>query len=146
MIDELGFDPDVDPNAEAARARALLSTVVAVTASSARPSPLAGALRAAVLLPLPSLSGDAPTPSEVAATLAAGEVAPALRGAEPVAVIRTESGRLYVLPDRCPHDGGPISDGHVEGESIVCARHGWQLDACSGARRCPIDRGRSRPV
>jgi nitrite reductase/ring-hydroxylating ferredoxin subunit len=134
MIDELGFDPDVDPNAEAARARSLLATVVAV---AGQPSPLAGALRASALLPLPAISTDAPTPAEVAATLAAGEVAPALRGAEPVAVIRTESGRLYVLPDRCPHDGGPISDGYVEGEAIVCARHGWQLDACSGQRRCP---------
>jgi nitrite reductase/ring-hydroxylating ferredoxin subunit len=107
---------------------------VAVTAV---PSALAGALRASALMPLPTAPSEPPTPAEVAARLAAGEVAPALRGAEPVAVIRTESGRLYVLPDRCPHDGGPISDGYVEGERIVCARHGWQLEACSGRRECP---------
>jgi nitrite reductase/ring-hydroxylating ferredoxin subunit len=76
-----------------------------------------------------------PTVAEVAATLARAQVAPAQQGGQAVAVVRTESGRLYVLPDRCPHDGGAISDGFVEGEQIVCARHGWEIEACSG--RCP---------
>ncbi len=49
-------------------------------------------------------------------------------------------GRAFVLPDRCPHDGQPLSDGFVDGDRIVCARHGWEIDACSG-RRCPITPG-----
>lgn len=73
------------------------------------------------------------TVAEVAAELASAEVAPAMHAGEPVAVVRTATGRLYVLPDRCPHDGGPISDGFVEGEHVVCARHGWEIDACSGS-------------
>lgn len=75
------------------------------------------------------------TVAEVAALLQIAAVAPARQGDRDVAVVRTASGQLYVLPDRCPHDGGPISDGFVEGEQVVCARHGWEIEACSGA--CP---------
>jgi 5,5'-dehydrodivanillate O-demethylase len=55
-------------------------------------------------------------------------------GARRVAVARLESGRLIVVADECPHDGGRISDGFVDGERLVCARHGWELEARHG--RC----------
>lgn len=61
----------------------------------------------------------------------AGSVMAARRGAEPVAVARLDSGKLVIVADRCPHDGGRISDGFVEGERLVCARHGWQFDPCA---------------
>jgi nitrite reductase/ring-hydroxylating ferredoxin subunit len=51
-----------------------------------------------------------------------------------VAVARLGSGRLVVVADECPHDGGRISDGFVDGERLVCARHGWELEARDG--RC----------
>lgn len=63
-----------------------------------------------------------------------GRVVAARDGARPVAVARLESGTLVVVDDTCPHDGGWISDGYVEGELLVCARHGWQLRVCNG--RC----------
>ena len=63
-----------------------------------------------------------------------GAVVAARDGARPVAVARLESGRIVVVEDTCPHDGGKISDGYVEGEHLVCARHGWTLRACDG--RC----------
>ncbi|MBA2542391.1 MAG: Rieske (2Fe-2S) protein [Deltaproteobacteria bacterium] len=53
-------------------------------------------------------------------------------GARAVAVARLRSGRLVVVDDRCPHDGGRISDGWVAGEQLVCARHGWELDVVEG--------------
>ena len=49
-------------------------------------------------------------------------------GATTVAVARLASGRLVVVRDECPHDGGRISDGFVEGERIVCTRHNWELE------------------
>jgi nitrite reductase/ring-hydroxylating ferredoxin subunit len=95
-------------------------------------------LRAAMIEELGYDPDDRPAALPQVAAVAAGlqlaSVAPARRGDERVAVVRTATGRLYVLPDRCPHDGGPISDGFVEGEQVVCARHGWEIDACSG--RC----------
>jgi nitrite reductase/ring-hydroxylating ferredoxin subunit len=55
-------------------------------------------------------------------------------GARRVAVARLGSGRLVVVADECPHDGGRISDGFVDGERLICARHGWELEARNG--RC----------
>jgi len=66
--------------------------------------------------------------------LAIGAIVAARDGATPVAVARLGSGRLVVVRDECPHDGGRISDGYVDGERLVCARHGWELSACGG--RC----------
>ena len=66
--------------------------------------------------------------------LAVGAVIAARIGARRVAVARLGSGRLVVVADECPHDGGRISDGFVEGERLICARHGWQLEARNG--RC----------
>jgi len=63
-----------------------------------------------------------------------GAVVAARDGARPIAVARLESGRIVVVADECPHDGGRISDGYVDGEMLVCARHGWELVACNG--RC----------
>lgn len=63
-----------------------------------------------------------------------GAIVRARRGAEPVAVARLASGRLVVVEDTCPHDGGRISDGYVDGERLVCARHGWELEVVGG--RC----------
>jgi nitrite reductase/ring-hydroxylating ferredoxin subunit len=66
--------------------------------------------------------------------IAAGAMIAARVGARRVAVARLASGRLVVVDDRCPHDGGRISDGFVDGEHLVCARHGWELEARNG--RC----------
>jgi nitrite reductase/ring-hydroxylating ferredoxin subunit len=66
--------------------------------------------------------------------LAIGAVIAARIGARRVAVARLASGRLVIVADECPHDGGRISDGFVDGERLVCARHGWQLEARNG--RC----------
>jgi nitrite reductase/ring-hydroxylating ferredoxin subunit len=60
--------------------------------------------------------------------VAVGTVIAARLGARRVAVARLGSGRLVVVADECPHDGGRISDGFVDGEQLVCARHGWQLE------------------
>ncbi len=63
-----------------------------------------------------------------------GAVVAARDGMRQVAVARLGSGQLVIVADECPHDGGRISDGFVDGERIVCARHGWELVPCAG--RC----------
>jgi nitrite reductase/ring-hydroxylating ferredoxin subunit len=44
-----------------------------------------------------------------------------------VAVVTLSDGSTHVLPDRCPHDGGWLSDGFVDRDQLVCARHGWEF-------------------
>jgi len=51
---------------------------------------------------------------------------------EPIVVVRTETGRLYALEDRCAHRQVPLSQGVVDGERLRCTYHGWTYD-CAGA-------------
>jgi 3-phenylpropionate/trans-cinnamate dioxygenase ferredoxin subunit len=41
-------------------------------------------------------------------------------------------GRLYCIDDVCTHDGGPLSEGPLEGTTIACPRHGARFDLCTG--------------
>lgn len=47
-------------------------------------------------------------------------------------VVVCVDGRFYALDNRCPHLGGPLGRGRVEGRSIVCPWHGWKWDVKSG--------------
>jgi 3-phenylpropionate/trans-cinnamate dioxygenase ferredoxin subunit len=41
-------------------------------------------------------------------------------------------GNLYAIEDVCTHDGGPLDQGELEGESVVCPRHGATFDVRTG--------------
>lgn len=41
-------------------------------------------------------------------------------------------GRIYGIEDVCTHDGGPLDQGTLEGECIVCPRHGATFDVKTG--------------
>ena len=43
-------------------------------------------------------------------------------------------GQVFCIADRCPHAGGSLSCGRVEGAEVLCPRHGWRFDLVSG--RC----------
>jgi len=47
---------------------------------------------------------------------------------EPIVLVRTESGLLYALENRCAHRQVPLSEGVVAGEQIRCGYHGWSYD------------------
>jgi len=79
---------------------------------------------------VPELAGSAGTTGRrLASDLPRGAMLAARIGPRRVAVARLGSGKLVVVADECPHDGGRISDGFVDGERLVCARHGWELTA-----------------
>lgn len=58
------------------------------------------------------------------------------RGAA-VALFRTESGTVFALLDRCPHKGGPLSQGIVFGERVACPLHNWSIGLCDGVAAAP---------
>lgn len=60
-----------------------------------------------------------------------------------VAVFRTMDDRVFALDDRCPHKGGPLSEGIVHGTSVTCPLHNWVFDLNSGATIGP-DQARVR--
>ncbi|MFV0408775.1 MAG: nitrite reductase small subunit NirD [Paracoccus sp. (in: a-proteobacteria)] len=49
-----------------------------------------------------------------------------------IAVFRTADDRVFALDDRCPHKGGPLSEGIVHGTSVTCPLHNWVFDMNSG--------------
>ncbi|MDT1063990.1 nitrite reductase small subunit NirD [Paracoccus sp. CPCC 101403] len=49
-----------------------------------------------------------------------------------IAVFRTADNRVFALDDRCPHKGGPLSEGIVHGDRVTCPLHNWVFDMNSG--------------
>lgn len=76
-----------------------------------------------------------PTVKQALARARPGQVVPARDGVRPVALVVLHDRRAYAVDDACPHDGGSLSDGFLDGDRLVCARHGWEVDPCSGACR-----------
>jgi nitrite reductase [NAD(P)H] small subunit len=58
-------------------------------------------------------------------------------GGDNIALFRTASGKVFALRDRCPHKGGPLSQGIVAGETVTCPLHSWNLGLDSGQARAP---------
>lgn len=42
-------------------------------------------------------------------------------------------GTLYALDNACPHRGGPLGDGDLDGRLVACPWHAWRWDVTSGA-------------
>ncbi|GAB7125753.1 nitrite reductase small subunit NirD [Silvimonas sp. JCM 19000] len=54
-----------------------------------------------------------------------------------VAIFRTADDSVFALLDRCPHKGGPLSQGIVHGAAVTCPLHSWNIDLASGEARAP---------
>ncbi len=54
-----------------------------------------------------------------------------------VAVFRNSEDKVFALLDRCPHKGGPLSQGIVFGESVACPLHNWSIGLADGCARAP---------
>ncbi|HEX7079698.1 MAG TPA: nitrite reductase small subunit NirD [Gammaproteobacteria bacterium] len=49
-----------------------------------------------------------------------------------IALFRTADDAVYALLDRCPHRGGPLSQGLVHGRCVTCPLHDWVIDLATG--------------
>ena len=54
-----------------------------------------------------------------------------------VAIFRNEADEVFALLDRCPHKGGPLSQGIVFGSSVACPLHNWTIGLCDGQASSP---------
>lgn len=52
-------------------------------------------------------------------------------GGIPIVVFNI-AGKLFAIGDVCTHDNGPLGDGLVDGNNIVCPRHGAEFDIQTG--------------
>src|SRR3990167_3364860 len=54
-----------------------------------------------------------------------------------VAVFRNDENVVFALLDRCPHKGGPLSQGIVFGTSVACPLHNWTISLADGCAKAP---------
>lgn len=52
-------------------------------------------------------------------------------GDKPIVVFNI-AGQYYAIGDVCTHDDGPLGDGVLEGNHVVCPRHGAEFDVRTG--------------
>ena len=57
-----------------------------------------------------------------------------------IAVFRTADDEIFALHDKCPHKGGPLSQGLVAGKVVTCPMHSWKIQLENGEAVAP-DRG-----
>lgn len=53
-----------------------------------------------------------------------------------VAVFKID-GQFYAIEDVCSHDGAEIASGRLEGDEIICPRHGARFCVKTGAVKSP---------
>jgi nitrite reductase/ring-hydroxylating ferredoxin subunit len=49
-----------------------------------------------------------------------------------VVAIFNLGGKIHAMEGICPHAGGPLAEGTVEGTVVTCPWHGWQFDLANG--------------
>ncbi|CAL60650.1 nitrite reductase [NAD(P)H], small subunit [Herminiimonas arsenicoxydans] len=54
-----------------------------------------------------------------------------------IAIFRNSEDKVFALLDRCPHKGGPLSQGIVFGERVACPLHNWSIGLDSGCAAAP---------
>jgi nitrite reductase (NADH) small subunit len=73
-------------------------------------------------------------PFEIVATLAelpANSVMEVTVRGEQYAICNA-SGNISALRGTCPHAGGPLGQGHIDGGRVVCPYHCWEFDCRTG--------------
>ena len=54
-----------------------------------------------------------------------------------IAIFRNAENKVFALQDKCPHKGGPLSQGIVFGESVACPLHNWCISLNDGCAALP---------
>ncbi len=54
-----------------------------------------------------------------------------------IAVFRTVDNEVFALRDKCPHKGGPLSQGIVFGKKVACPLHNWNINLEDGNAVAP---------
>ena len=62
-----------------------------------------------------------------------------------IAVFRTAENGVFAVQDRCPHKGGPLSQGIVHGAAVTCPLHNWVISLETG-RAIGADEGAVKTI
>lgn len=61
-----------------------------------------------------------------------GQIIEVIIGGTAIAVARV-GGVHHAVANTCPHAGGPLGDGRLDGCVVSCPYHGWKFDVTTGA-------------
>lgn len=65
-----------------------------------------------------------------------GEVVEVVLDGRGIALVNI-AGEVHAVSDTCPHAGGALGEGYLDGTTLTCPLHGWTFDATTG--ECHID-------
>lgn len=54
-----------------------------------------------------------------------------------IAIFRTSQDKVFAILDKCPHKGGPLSQGIVFGDKVACPLHNWNIELQNGCATAP---------
>ena len=54
-----------------------------------------------------------------------------------IAIFRNSENEVFAVLDKCPHKGGPLSQGIIHGKSVTCPLHSWNIDLSTGCAMAP---------
>src|SRR5712691_12803106 len=74
-----------------------------------------------------------------AGAIAVGQGTLVESGGVALAVFNGGGGRFYACGAICPHEDGPLAEGWIEGDAVVCPWHGFDFELATG--RCRVDDG-----
>ena len=49
-----------------------------------------------------------------------------------IAIFRTRKGKIFAVDNRCPHKNGPLAEGMLAGDAIVCPLHAFRYEMPGG--------------
>lgn len=59
-----------------------------------------------------------------------------------IALFRTRKGKVFAVDNRCPHKGGPLAEGMLAGDAVVCPLHAFRFELstgdCDQPGTCPV--------
>lgn len=54
-----------------------------------------------------------------------------------IGIFRTEDDRVFAINNKCPHKGGPLSEGIVYADKVACPMHSWKISLVDGKAEEP---------
>ena len=54
-----------------------------------------------------------------------------------ISIFHLTDGRVLALRNRCPHKGGPLSEGIVSNHYVFCPLHDWKINLEDGQVQAP---------
>lgn len=54
-----------------------------------------------------------------------------------IGVFRLDDDRVFAVNNKCPHKGGPLSQGIVYGDKVACPLHSWKISLLDGKAEEP---------